>query len=353
MVDSDKQWMKAAIKEAAKAGNETWQNPRVGAVVVKNNHIIARGHTHQFGGVHAERDALGPLPVNQAAGATLYVTLEPCNHYGKQPPCTQLIIERQIKRVVVAQTDPHSIVAGKGIAKLRANGIEVTTGVLTPQARRLNPHYNFFFEHHRPWVTLKQAISLDDKVSAGPGQRTQITNQQVYEQVHAERANYQGIVIGSQTAIVDNPRLLTTVKSPYPPVRIVLDRRGRLANHPKLQLLQTKAAPTWVFTTNHDLKDQLANSPARIFTLKAGSISQIIAVISQQGLQSLYVEGGPTIQRAFAEAGFVDELITYLSPQLIGEQGIKGFQSPCPVTTNHPQIEILGDNIRISERKSK
>lgn len=349
----DRQWMQEAIKEAEKAGLETWQNPRVGAVVVKNDQIISRGHTHQFGGVHAERDALGDLPVDQGKGATLYVTLEPCNHYGKQPPCTQLIIDRQISRVVVAQTDPHSIVAGKGIARLKEAGIQVTTGVLTKAARQLNPHYNFFFENGRPWIAIKQAISLDDKVAAGPGQRTTITNRQVYDRVHAERANYQGILIGSQTAIVDNPMLLTTVKSPYPPVRIVLDRRGRLGHYPDLHLLTNSEAPTWILTTNSGLADQLANSPAKVFLLANGTISEVLSTISKEGLQSLYVEGGPTIERAFAEAGKIDELITYLSPQLLGNGAVTGFQSPRPLAANHPQLEVLGDNVRICERKSK
>lgn len=350
-MEQDEQFMQAAIEEARKAGSETWLNPRVGAVVVKDGQMIARGHTHQFGDIHAERDALSKISNDQSAGATLYVSLEPCNHYGKQPPCSELIINRKIKRVVIAQTDPHPLVTGKGINKLREHGIEVTTGVLTAAARQLNPHYTFFFEHNRPWVAIKQAISLDDKVSAAPGQRTAITNHQVYQRVHQERANYQGIVVGSQTAIVDDPTLLTTVKSPYPPVRIILDRRGRLGHYPHLKVLTTTDAPTWIFTANSQLEDQLATSPARVFTLKTASIPEVIKAITKEGLQALYVEGGPTIQRAFAYAGLVDELITYLSPQLLGNNGVTGFQSPRPMPVMDPQIELIGNNVRIAERK--
>lgn len=353
MVNQEEEFMTAAVQEASKAGNETWLNPRVGAVVVKDGNIISRGHTHQFGDIHAERDALSKLSDDQTAGATLYVTLEPCDHYGKQPPCTQLIIDRRIKEVVVAQTDPHPIVAGKGLNQLKEAGITVRTGLLEKEARALNPHYNFFFEHDRPWVTLKQAISLDDRVSAGQGQRTAITNHQVYERVHKERANYQGIVIGSQTAIIDNPKLLTTVKSPYPPIRIVLDRRGRLEHYPNLTILQNAEAPTWILTTNVNLKSKLSSSPAKVFTLNNGTMSEVISTISKQGLQSLYVEGGPTIQRAFASAGIVDELITYLSPRLLGNNGVLGFQSPRPIPVSKPAIEVLGDNVRISERKQE
>lgn len=350
-MDSDSHFMRLAIDEAEKAGPETWLNPRVGAVVVKDGRVLSSGHTHRFGSVHAERDAISKLSQKQLFNSILYVTLEPCNHYGKQPPCSQLIIDSHIKRVVVAQEDPHPIVAGKGIANLRSHGVDVTTGVLTEAAEEVNPHYNFYFQHQRPWITLKQAISLDDKVSAGKGQRTAITNDEVYRRVHRERANYHGIVIGSETALVDNPHLLTTVSTPYPPVRIVLDRRGRLGDHRNLHLLADHQAPTWVFTSNAKTKAKLAGLPVTVIVMGDCSIPAVVKEISRRGLQGLYVEGGPQIQNAFMRAGLVDELITYISPHIIGNKGVTGMQSPRPLDFAEVRTEVLGDNVRIRERK--
>ncbi len=347
---SDEQWMQKAIAEAYQADYQTWQNPRVGAVVVKNNQLLAVGHTHEFGGVHAERDAISKLSPEQTDGATLYVTLEPCNHFGKQPPCSQLIINSKIRKVVIAEKDPHSLVTGKGIRTLKSHGIKVMTGILTKEAEEINPHYNFFFRHQRPWITLKQAVSLDYKVSAVRGQRTQITNQEVYDYVHQERVWYHGILIGSQTAIIDNPRLTVTVPTHFPPVRIIIDRRGRLANHLDLLLLQDQTTPTWIFTNNKLLKERLAQTVAEVIWLADCSVEAVIQECANRGLQSLYVEGGPTIHKSFLAAGVVNELVTYLAPRLIGKNGVAGFQVDKPFVGETINFKQLGDNLRISER---
>lgn len=346
----DQYFMEMAIEQAKRAV-DTWQNPQVGAVVVKAGKVLATGYTQPFGGPHAERNALEKLSPQQAHGATLYVTLEPCNHYGKQPPCTELIIKLGIKRVVVAETDPHTLVTGKGISNLRRHGIEVITGVSEEAAARVNPHYNFFFRHDRPWVTLKQAVSLDHQVSAGPGQRTAITNQAVFQRVHQERAGFQGIVIGSTTAIVDNPTLLPQPQPRFMPARIILDRRGQLANFPQLKLLNDGAALTWIFTANMALVHRFKDFPVRVFFLPICSVKEVITELVQQGIQSIYVEGGPTIHYAFATAGLVEEVITYLAPQMLGAGGVAAFVPPVPWKFSNCQVEVLGDNVRIMERK--
>lgn len=346
----DRYFMQLAIDQAKQAV-DTWQNPRVGAVVVRAGKVLATGHTQPFGGPHAERTALSKLSPRQAQGATLYVTLEPCNHYGKQPPCTDLIIKMGINRVVVAETDPHALVTGKGINNLRQHGIEVVTGVSERAAALVNPHYNFFFRQGRPWVTLKQAVSLDHRVSAGVGQRTAITNQAVYRQVHQERANFQGIVVGSTTAIVDDPTLLPQPRPRFMPVRIVLDRRGRLADYPQLKLLSDDLAPMWLFTANATVANRLKGLPVRVFYLPDCSIKAVLTVLAQQGIQSLYVEGGPTIHGAFATAGLVEEVITYLDPQMLGTGGVAAFTPPVPWKFAYRRLTVLGDNVRIVERK--
>lgn len=347
---TDTHYMQQAIDQAQLAGPETWLNPRVGAVIVKDGHIISVGHTHQFGSIHAERDAISKLSPKELFHSTLYVTLEPCNHYGKQPPCSQLIIDSKISRVVIAETDPHPLVTGKGIAKLKSAGIQVDTGVLSRQASQVNQHYNFFFAHQRPWITVKQAVSLDYKVSEHLNKRTAITNQEVYAKVHRERADYHGIVIGSQTAIIDNPSLLTTVKSSYPPVRIILDRRGRLVDHWELKLLTDRRASTWIMTENPQVKKALADLAVRVFTVKDLTPANAVALIATQGLQSLYIEGGPTIQKAFIKVGLVDELLTYLSPQLLGIHGVPALQPSQAMSFKQIKLTLLGNNVRIMER---
>lgn len=349
-MQNDEEMMRLAIKQAQLADWSTWQNPRVGAVVVKNSRVLATGHTHAFGDIHAERDAISKLSPEQLLNSTLYVTLEPCNHYGKQPPCADLIVASGINRVVIAETDPHALVTGKGIQKLRDHGIAVETGVLESEAVAVNPHYNFYFRHQRPWVTLKQALSLDGKVASAPGTRTAITNRLVYERVHQERAWFHGIVIGSQTAIVDDPLLTTTARTDFPPVRIILDRRGRLGQHRELRILHDRAAPTWVFTTNPALSTQLAATNAAVIYQAQPTIAAVVKECGRRGLQSLYVEGGPTIHRAVLDSGLVNELLTYLSPRLLGQQGVTGFQSARPITPRAVAIEQLGDNVRITER---
>lgn len=346
-MNGDEQWMRLAIEQAQQADYQTWQNPRVGAVVVKAQTVLAIGHTQQFGGPHAELDAISKLTAKQLADATLYVTLEPCNHYGKQPPCTQLIVESGIKRVVIAETDPHSLVTGKGIQYLRDHGIEVTTGVLTTQAMAVNPHYNYYFQTHQPWVTVKQAISLDGKVAAGVGARTAITNQRVSNLVHRERAWYHGILVGSETAIVDDPRLTVNVQTSFPPVRIIVDRRGRLADHLNLQLLHDSRAQTWVFSENPGLAKALGKTKAEVICLADCSIKRVVEECGRRGLQSLYVEGGPTIQQAFVDGNLVNEFITYLSPQFIGRQGVAAVQVPPTVKMVATDTKLLGNNVRI------
>lgn len=344
--------MQLAIDEAKRAGNETWKNPRVGAVVIKNGKVLAKGHTHRFGGVHAERDALSKLTVEQSCGATLYVTLEPCNHYGKQPPCTQAIIDAGIKRVVIAEKDPHRLVSGKGIKRLQASGIKVTTGTLEQEAMELNPHYDFFYRHHRPWINLKQAVSLDYRVAERSGQRTMITGELANQAVHAERADFQGIMIGSETAIIDNPHLLAIPSPQYAPVRIILDRRGRLMKWSDLFILTDRQAPTWIFTENKAMVDKFQQN-VTVFYQEKWSLQAVLKKLGQQGLQSIYVEGGPSLQQSFLDQGLVEELITYINPQLLGKHGVMGATSQRRMKFSKQTIRILGPDIRVAERVIK
>lgn len=193
-------------------------------------------------------------------------------------------------------------------------------------------------------------MSLDYRVAAEKGQRTAITNSAVAKVVHIERGDFQGILIGSQTAIIDNPSLLTTAPTKFPPVRIIIDRRGRLKDNPTLHLLTDGRAPTWLFTENGTMQGQFAKD-VRVFYRKTWSIADILHELGRQEIQSVYVEGGPTIHQAFLQEGLFEELITYVAPHMLGKKGVSGMELACPMNFTHQEIKILENNIRIAERK--
>ncbi|EAG2306595.1 bifunctional diaminohydroxyphosphoribosylaminopyrimidine deaminase/5-amino-6-(5-phosphoribosylamino)uracil reductase RibD, partial [Listeria monocytogenes] len=243
------EYMRLAIAEAKKGRYQTFTNPLVGAVIVKEQRVIAKGAHLVYGQPHAERNAIEQCHSSEdLINSTLYVTLEPCNHQGKQPPCTQLIIDSGIKKVVVGQLDPNPIVAGQGKRFLENQGIDVLVGIEETEVRRLNPHYNFYHQHQRPYVALKQAITLDGRIAHDAQTRSAITGSAVWQKVHQERGDYQGILVGSQTVLTDDPTLLTTIETSFPPIRIVVDRRGRTLSQPQLALFADDSAPVWIFT---------------------------------------------------------------------------------------------------------
>ncbi len=346
-MEKDQYYMNLALQEAKKGRFQTWKNPMVGAVIVKNNQVLATGHHIHYGQNHAERDAISKLTPEQLFNSTLYVTLEPCNHYGKQPPCSDLIVKSKIKRVVIGQVDPHKLVTGKGIAKLKSHNIEVKTGVLTSKIEELNKFYNYFYRNNKPWITIKEATSLDYRVSQNKNTRTNITNQSVYFRVHQERANYQAIMIGSSTAIIDDPSLLTSVKTDYPPIRVIVDRRGRLLNHLDLKVLTDHQSLTWIFTQNKDLIRKKFNDNIQVLLMKSNELSEVVNKLAQREIQSIYVEGGPTLARSFLNEDLANELIDYIPPTFLGSAGPAGVLPRGNLNLHNVQIENLNNNIRI------
>lgn len=348
MMKTDEDFMGLALTEASKGRYHTWTNPMVGAVVVKDNQVLATGYHHRYGDVHAERDAISKLTPEQLFNSTLYVTLEPCNHTGKQPPCSDLIIASKIKRVVISEIDPHSLVTGKGIKKLKAHNISVTTGVLAQEAKKLNQHYVYFYEHNLPYVTLKQALSLDHKCSY-PNKRIQITGNAASQRVHQERADYQTIMVGSSTALIDNPTLLTSIKQDHPPIRLVIDRRGRLLNQ-QLTLFSDNRAPTWIFTQNPELAKTSYPPHVKVFLLDQGTLTEVLQILAQNKVQSVYVEGGPALMKSFVEEKLAQELITYFSPTFLGSNALDGFEITENLKLIQPNYQVLDKDIRISGR---
>lgn len=320
----DNYYMSQAIAEAKKGFRQTYTNPLVGAVIVKDNHVIARGAHLQYGHEHAEKNAILHCQTpEELVDSTLYVTLEPCHHRGKQPPCTQAILAAGIKKVVVGQLDPNPLVAGKGLAFLKEEGIEVVTGVLEEEARGLNSHYNFYYENQRPYVVLKQAVSLDGKIAV-LGKRTALTDAETNRFVHDERDDYQAILVGADTVLIDKPRLLGAGTSLYPIVRVILDEAGRVFERRDLQIFTDDSAPILIFS-NHKVTD--LPSHVKVIDLPEFPIANILRVLYDEKIQSVYVEGGAAVHDAFLNSGLWDEIISYVTPKLIGGNGKAAISS--------------------------
>lgn len=346
--------MKLAIQEAKKGLGKTFTNPLVGAVIVDGTNVISKGAHLAYGQAHAERHVIDSCQTPEKLfNSTLYVTLEPCNHYGKQPPCTQAIIDAGIKRVIIGQLDPNPLVAGKGVKKLRSNGIQVISGVLAKEVRTLNRAYNHFFEKQRPLMTLKQAISLDGK-TALLNQRISLTQSPANELVHEERGHYQAVLVGSGTVLTDNPSLLTTRLTPFPPIRIVLDRRGRTLKHTQLTLFKNSGAPVLILT---ETAHQVANLPEHVTVqvLPHMTIAAVCQELYRRKIQSVYVEGGATIHDAFLAADCWDEIICYLAPILLGGNSLPSMSSTRLgqryANLNFTNITQVGPDLRIVARR--
>jgi riboflavin biosynthesis protein ribD len=348
----DTYFMNLALLEAKRGAKYTHTNPLVGAIIVKDNKIIARGSHLRYGCEHAEKNAISTCKTPEKLfNSTLYVTLEPCNHKGKQPPCTDSIIKMGISKVVVAQLDPNPIVSGKGIKYLQDNGIEVVTGILEREAYFLNYAYNLFHTEKRPYVALKQATSLDGKL-AFTNERTQITGKEVYDFVRNERDNYQAILVGAKTVLIDNPTLLGSNTSLFPPKRIILDAEGSIFEQSNLNLFKDSSSEVIIFS-----KFSHENLPSHvtIITPEEFSIKEILSEIAKLGIQSVYVEGGPCIHDQFLASGCWDEVITYISPILLGGNNTSSFTSNRitneKIQLHDTNVTKLGNDIRISGRR--
>ncbi|MCX5865743.1 MAG: bifunctional diaminohydroxyphosphoribosylaminopyrimidine deaminase/5-amino-6-(5-phosphoribosylamino)uracil reductase RibD [Deltaproteobacteria bacterium] len=326
----DRAWMQLAIREAKKGLGRTSPNPCVGAVIVKNNKLIATGYHHQAGTPHAEVHALRAAGT-KARGATIYVTLEPCNHTGRTPPCTQAILASGIKRVVVGMLDPNPLVAGGGCKTLAAQGVEVAQGVLVEECRSFNHPFSKHVTTGLPWVIMKAGMSLDGRLALGSGQSAWITNEQSWRQVHRLRDRVDAILIGSGTALADDPALTTRLsgRKGKDPLRVILDTALRLPLTARM-LHQASSSPTWIFCgPDVDAKraESLVGAGAVIKQVRLDGAGQLDleAVLCELGraqCTSVLVEGGSRVHGAFLRAGLVDEVNIFVAPIFIGADGV-------------------------------
>jgi diaminohydroxyphosphoribosylaminopyrimidine deaminase / 5-amino-6-(5-phosphoribosylamino)uracil reductase len=323
-------YMRTALLLAQRHLGCTWPNPSVGAVIVKNNQIIATGVTATGGRPHAETQALQQAGAD-AHDACLYVTLEPCAHQGKTPPCTSAIIQAGIRMVVTGCGDPYAQVAGKGIAQLREAGIHVIENICADEAREINRGFFSVVERKRPLVSLKLATSLDGKMATGSGESRWITGERARQYGHYLRSRYDAIATGIGTVLADDP--LLTCRLPgledHSPVRIVFDRELRLPLGSNL-VKTAKETPVWVVTAPELLQSEGKTAeftPASVqflpLTAQNGinELQNTLQLLAEQGITRLLVEAGGKLSTAFLQSGLVDRMYWFRAPFMIGNDG--------------------------------
>ncbi|ALG47940.1 bifunctional diaminohydroxyphosphoribosylaminopyrimidine deaminase/5-amino-6-(5-phosphoribosylamino)uracil reductase RibD [Clostridium perfringens] len=323
----DEFFMKKALELARKGEGYVNPNPLVGAVIVKDGEIIGQGYHEFFGGNHAEINAINSS-IKSTEGATIYVTLEPCCHYGKTPPCIEAIIKNKFKRVVVGTLDPNPLVSGKSIKILRESGIEVKVGVLEKECIRLNEIFNFYIKENRPFIALKWAMTLDGKIATKEFKSKWITNKKSREFVHSLRNKYSSIMVGINTVLKDNPdlrcRLNKNKELERKHFRIVLDSKLRIPLDSEI-LKNQNESKTLIFTTNK--KDKIKNEKLKDIgievievNLDEGkiNINQVLECLKEKNIDSVLIEGGGNLNFTFLENKKVNKIYAFVAPKVFG-----------------------------------
>ncbi len=357
---TDEEYMKRAIELARLGEGFTSPNPLVGAVVVKHGKIIGEGYHARYGEAHAERNALNHC-IETAKGADLYVTLEPCCHYGKQPPCVEAIVQAGIRRVFVGSDDPNPLVAGKGIRYLRERGIVVETHVLKEECDRLNPIFFHYIQTQTPYVVMKYAMTMDGKIAAYTGASKWVTGEEARNEVQRERHRYRGIMVGVGTVLADDPMLNCRMPGGRNPVRIICDTHLRtpitakvVATAREIPTILAVCVPDEGKTRYQPYKEagcQILEVPQ-----KDGHVD-LLACMEKLGamqIDSILLEGGGTLNWAALESGIVREVHAYVAPKLFGGALAKtpvegeGVSDPSEaVRLNIRKIKQLGEDLLI------
>ncbi|NLW25443.1 MAG: bifunctional diaminohydroxyphosphoribosylaminopyrimidine deaminase/5-amino-6-(5-phosphoribosylamino)uracil reductase RibD [Clostridia bacterium] len=328
----DENYMRLALELAEKARGRTSPNPMVGAVIVKDGQIVGKGYHLKAGTFHAEIHALREAG-EKAKGATMYVNLEPCSHFGRTPPCTDAIINAGISRVFVAMEDPNPLVGGRGIKKLAEAGIEVKVGLLEEEAKKLNEIFIKYITTKTPFVLLKMAMTLDGKIASRTGHSKWITGEAAREKVHYLRNYYDAVLVGVNTVFKDNPSLTCRILAGRDPIRIILDSRARTPVEAQV-IIQDSAAPTYIVVTDrapYDRVESLRATKARVIQVPADeqgrvSLKDLMVKLGEMEITGVLVEGGAEVAASFLEAGLVDKMLTFISPKIVG-----GRTAPGPV----------------------
>lgn len=321
--------MARALQLALRGAGHTRPNPMVGAVLVEDGRIIGEGWHKQYGGPHAEVNAFASA-TEDPEGATLYVSLEPCSHYGKTPPCADLIIRKKVARVVAALEDPNPLVSGRGFRKLRANGIRVTVGVLAEEARHINDVFLTYVTRKRPFILYKAAMSLDGKIACHTGESQWISSEKSREEVQRLRGILSGIMVGAGTVIADNPRLTCRMEEYENPARIIVDGKlrvpleSRIFHEPGRNIILTtsEASPEKKKALENlgvELIEADSEEPGKV------DLKSAMLALGIKGIDGILLEGGPTLAASALEAGIIDAVRFYIAQKIIG-----GREAPSP-----------------------
>jgi len=316
--------MKRAIALARKGSFRVSPNPRVGCVLVKKGKIISQGYHHHFGGAHAEINVLKDAGA-KAKGSTMYINLEPCCHYGKTPPCIGTIVKSGVKEIVVGMVDPNPLVKGKGLRELKTRGVKIRLGLLEEECRKLNEPYIKYITRGVPFVVVKSAMSLDGKIAAPGGDSKWITTQASRKYARTLRSEFDAILVGINTVLRDNPKLLPG-DSRKKPIRVVLDTRLRIPLNARVLNSQ---APTIVATGKRTDKKKIETLKARgveVLSLpgwkkhpeRGLDLKYLMKELARKGISSVLIEGGGKVNASALEMGLVDKVLFFIAPKIVG-----------------------------------
>lgn len=337
---TEEKYMRLAIELAKKGWGRTAPNPMVGAVIVKEGRIIGSGYHKKYGQLHAEREALAACS-ETPVGADMYVTLEPCCHYGKQPPCTEAIREAGIRRVIIGSSDPNPLVSGKGTDRLREWGIQVEEGCLKKECDDLNRIFFHYITTGKPYVVMKYAMTMDGKTAAYTGDSRWITGESARRRVHEDRSRYTAIMVGIGTVLKDNPLLTCRIPEGRNPVRVICDTNMRIPLDS--QIVRTAGKVKTIIAVaasalNEDKASEQSSSKEELLKeagcrvmpvpLKEGHIDLCILMeeLGRLKIDSMLLEGGGTLSWSFVREGMVNKVQAYIAPKILGGRG-----APSPV----------------------
>jgi len=345
----DKKYMQTALELAMKGCGFVNPNPMVGAVIVKDNEIIGKGYHQAYGMFHAERNAIKNCE-KPLKGSTLYVTLEPCCHYGKTPPCTQAIIEAGISKVVIGSSDPNPLVRGKGVEELRNNGVEVVEGFLKEECDALNEVFFHYIKTTTPYVVMKYAMTMDGKIATYTNQSKWITGEASRKKVHEDRRKYSGIMVGIGTVLLDDPMLNCRLDNSKNPIRIICDTNLRTPIDSKI-VSTAHEIPTIIATSEIDKDKQKTylDKGCRIIVVPKKNdhidLKKLIVILGQEQIDSILLEGGGTLNWSALNNGIVKKVQTYIAPKIFG--GINAKSPVAGVGVDNPQNSFYLKNTKI------
>lgn len=354
---SDQEIMQRALSLAAQGVNTTQPNPKVGCVIVKDGQVVGEGFHHSAGGLHAEREALKQAG-DSARGATAYVTLEPCCHQGRTPPCTDGLIDAGISRVVAAMRDPNPLVSGGGFEILKSAGIEIESGVCEKGARWLNRGFISRMIRNKPWLMLKSAATLDGRTAAFDGQSKWITGDDARENVQLLRASSSAVITGIGTVLADDPQMNVRQDGARQPLRVVLDSQLQIPLETRIAGNDQKLV---IFTLSNDLDkiSALIEVGAEVIQHKDNGsgkldLEQVLEELAKWQCNEVMVEAGQILSGAFLESGLVDELVMFYAGSLLGDQGKSMFKFNAPLPFENRieyrinDVKMINNDIRVN-----